>query len=368
MSPAAARTIPLFRVGSDEDSIRLVSDVLRSGWIGEGEKVKEFERLAGDFIGTGHMAAVNSCTSALVLALRLAGAGPGTEVVSTPMTCTATNHAILQLGASIVWADIDPHTGNADPASVESRITERTRAIMVVHWGGIPCDLDALCRIARDRGIPVIEDAAHAFGSEYNGVKIGLHSDFVCFSFQAIKTITTGDGGALVCRTPEHDERARLLRWFGIPRGCGVGDYDIEEFGYKFHMNDIAAAIGIGSMGRLENYLARRRANGLLYGELLRGVPGLEVCRERPGDRSAFWLITLLVERRQDFIAKLASRGIAASPVHLRNDIYTAFRGFPGGELPGVDYFDPRHVSIPVGHWVTEDDVRYVAATIREGW
>jgi perosamine synthetase len=368
MKSVTARPVPLFRVGADEEAILAVANVLRSGWIGEGERVKEFESLLSAFIGTGHVAAVNSCTSALVLALRLAGVEAGTEVVTTPMTCTATNHAILQLGARIVWADIDPISGNVDPVSVRSRINERTRAVVIVHWGGVPCDLDAFNAIGRDFGVPIVEDAAHAFGSRYKGRNIGLDSDFVCFSFQAIKTITTGDGGALVCRSEANDARARLLRWFGIERGRPIGDYDIQEFGYKFHMNDIAAAIGVSGMRFAETFVAARRRNGLLYGKLLQGIPGLQMRAEPPHEHSAFWLAGLLVERRKDFIRRLSEHCIAASPVHIRNDIYTVFRPFNGPELPGVDYFDPRHVSVPVGPWVTEEDVHHIAETIREGW
>jgi dTDP-4-amino-4,6-dideoxygalactose transaminase len=352
----------------EEDAVLAAAEVLRSGWIGEGERVKEFESLIGGLIGQQQVLAVNSCTSALVLALRLAGAGPGTEVVSTPMTCTATSHAILQSGARIVWADIDPVTGNINPASVRSKVSERTKAIMAVHWGGVPCDLDALNAIAKDRAIAVIEDAAHAFGSEYWGRLIGCHSDYVCFSFQAIKMITTGDGGALLCRSQADYQRGKLLRWFGIPRGVDVGGYDITEFGYKFHMNDIAAALGVAGIGHFKNYLSLRRLNGLLYERLLRGVPGISVYQEQPHERSAFWMASVLVERRDDFVRKLAAAGIVASPVHLRNDAFTVFSQFNAGPLPGVDSFDARHVSLPVGPWITEEDVHYIADTIRQGW
>jgi len=365
---ADVRTLPMFRVESDEESIAAVADVLRSGWIGEGQRVRDFEALLGEFVGTGNIATVNSCTSALVLALRLAGVGPGCEVVSTPMTCTATNHAILQLGADIVWADIDRVAGTIDPVSVRSRITERTRAVMAVHWGGVPCDLNALNEIAVETGIPVIEDAAHAFGSVYEDRNVGLHSEYVCFSFQAIKLVTSGDGGALVCRSDANDARARLLRWFGIERGKALGEYDIQEFGYKFHLNDVAAALGIGSLRTVASNLAARRRNGLLYERLLRGVPGLTIHEEAPNERSAFWLATVLVERRADFIRKLSEYGVASSPIHFRNDGYTAFSRFNGPHLPGVDSFDSKHVCIPVGPWVTEEDVHFVSSTIRSGW
>ena len=365
---AAVRTLALFRVSVEEDAVQQVAEVLRSGWLGEGERVKRLEELIAAYTGAPHVLALNSCTSALVLALRLAGAGPGTEVVTTPMTCTATNHAVLQSGARIVWADVDPISGNIDPVSVRSRITARTKAIVAVHWGGVPCDLTALNAIGAERGLPVIEDAAHAFGSEYKGRQIGSHSRFVCFSFQAIKTVTCGDGGALLCADGNDHERGKLLRWFGIPRGAPIGDYDITEYGYKFHMNDISAAIGIAGMSHVRRYIEQRRRNGLLYERLLDGTPGLRLHKEEPHERSAFWLAPVLADRRADFINKLADAGIAASPAHLRNDRYTVFSEFNGAPLPGVDQFDAEHVNLPVGPWIDEDDIHYVAKTIRQGW
>jgi perosamine synthetase len=262
--------IPLHKVsisGNIDDLGRSIAGVLESGWIGEGPAVKEFELALAQRIAAPNATALNSCTSAIQLALRLAGVEPGDEVITTAMTCAATNMPILLAGAMPVWADICPSTGNISPQSISEKITEKTRAIMVVHWGGYPCDMDSIAEIAARKGIPIIEDAAHALGSTYRDKNIGTHADYVCFSFQAIKAITTGDGGALVCREPAALERARSLKWFGIDRDkrvvndYNIADWDILEPGYKYQMNDIAATIGLSQLPYLDDVIAQRRHN-----------------------------------------------------------------------------------------------------------
>ena len=234
-----------------ESVIGPVTETLLSGWIGEGPKVKQFEAQLAAYLGVepNRVLTVNSGTSALELALRLANVGPGDEVISTAMTCAATNEPICWRGRTFVGLIFDPLTGNISAKSVAEAINEKTKAIMIVHWGGYPCDLAEINDIADAPGIPVIENSAHALGSEYQGKLIGNHSAFACYSFQAIKTITTVDGGLVVCRDPEAAHRGRKLRWFGIDREARktevFWEYDIEEPGYKFHMNDVAATIGI---------------------------------------------------------------------------------------------------------------------------
>jgi dTDP-4-amino-4,6-dideoxygalactose transaminase len=210
--------IPLFRVHMPGSVMEPLQKVLMSGYIGQGPKVEEFEKALVPWVGNPNCLTVNSGTSALHLAMRLAGVERGTEVISTPTTCSATNEPILERGGGIVWADIDPWTGNIDPMDVERKITGKTKAIIAVHWGGYPCELDELLRISRKYGIALIEDAAHAFGATYRGRQIGSHSSFVCFSFQAIKLLTTVDGGLLVCPSMDDYRRGKLLRWFGIDR------------------------------------------------------------------------------------------------------------------------------------------------------
>src|SRR3989338_2433791 len=231
------RSIPLFKVHMPKTVLKPLGKVLMSVYIGEGEKAHEFEKKFQEYIGNPYIAMVNSGTSALALAYRMAGIGPGDEVISTPMTCLATNEPIMLLGAKIVWADIDASTGNIYPASIEKRITPKTKAIVVVHWAGNPVDIAAVSKIAKKHNLKVIEDAAHAFSAKYNGKYIGNHSDYVCFSFQAIKHLTTVDGGAIAVKTPEDYKRAVLLRWYGNSRSNTsdpiqwVGDVEEPEIG-----------------------------------------------------------------------------------------------------------------------------------------
>jgi dTDP-4-amino-4,6-dideoxygalactose transaminase len=355
MDKEMADVIPLFKVAMSPEASACVAEVLESGYIGQGEKVEAFEVALQDLLGTSEPPlTTNSCTSALDLALHLCGVGPGDAVITTPVTCTATNSPIVTRGATPVWADVDPLTGLIDPADVARKITPRTKAIMAVDWGGALCDYAAL----KSFGLPVIQDAAHSLTA-------GLGGDYVAWSFQAIKHLTTGDGGALWC-PPDQLERARLLRWYGLDRRSKADfrcEQNIQEVGYKAHMNDIAAAIGLANIGGVREVIARHRHSAEVYHLRLSGL-GYNIETPRWDVNSAWWLYTLLVEDRQGFIAHMADHGIAASPVHARNDTHAAFH-FPNGPLPGVDHFASRNVAIPVGWWLTADDRRRVIEAVQ---
>lgn len=358
----ASQRIPLFKVFLPESAMPMLQQTLYSGHIGEGPRNAQFERELAAWLGVPSVVTVNSGTSSLHLALRLAGVGPGDEVVSTPVTCAATNMPILALGARPVWADIDPWTGNICADDVARKCTGRTRAVLAVHWGGYPCDLSQLADIAHAHGIPLIEDAAHALGSEYRGARIGQHADFVCFSFQAIKMLTTGDGGALICRSPADEQRARRLRWFGLDRNQHADEacrweQDIWEYGYKFHMNDVAATLGCAQLPYLDGNLARHRANAALYDEALQDLKAIRPLRYQADRRSAHWLYTVRVARRAAFMAHMRDAGIATSRVHVRNDRYHVFSASACGGLDGVGVFDTEQVNIPCGWWLEPEDV-----------
>jgi dTDP-4-amino-4,6-dideoxygalactose transaminase len=340
---------------------------LFSGYIGQGARVEEFERGLAPWVGSQNVLTVNSGTSALQLALRLSNVGFGDEVISTPMTCTATNTPIMAMGAKIVWADIDPLTGNIDPHDVKRKITAKTRAIMAVHWGGYPCEINELKAIGKRYDVRIIEDAAHAFGASYQGQPIGSHSDFVCFSFQAIKHLTTVDGGALVCRDTEAYKRGKLLRWYGIDREAERRDLrceeDVTEWGYKFHMNDIAATIGLQQLGSVAEVLRLHRANAGYYRERFQDVRDLQLLEYRYDRESAYWLFTIRVPDRNQFMEAMKQEGIMVSQVHSRNDLHTMFNEFRC-HLPGVNEFSAEHVSIPVGWWVSVKTREYIADRI----
>ena len=347
--------IPLFKTHTPQTIDEPLLKTLHSGYITQGPKVEEFEGRLRDFFGTDHVVTLNSGTSALTLAMRLAGIGPGDEVITTAMTCSATNLPVLSLGGKLVFADIDPVSGNINAESIEKLITKQTKAILFVDWGGMPADLDQIVSIARAHDLKVIEDAAHAFGAEYKGQKVGTIADFTCFSLQAIKHITTGDGGILTCKDPADYKRARNLRWFGIARDIDSLDSriseDIEEWGYKFHMNDLNATIGITQMDHVATVLQAHRNNAQYYDSKL---DTYFVRQSEGGDRkSAWWLYTLILpdQKSRDAFKKYATdNGVMVSQVHRRNDEYTVFKPFARKGLDGVAYFADRMVCIPV-HW-----------------
>lgn len=349
-------TISLFQVAMNPSVKEAVAAVLMSGYVAQGPKVDLFEDQLMDWVGDRPVT-VNSGTSALTLAYILAGVKQGSKVISTPMTCSATNLPLVNLGAEILWADIDPRTGLIDPESVEKLLRQNDATVIVaVDWGGQPADYEALAGLARDSGAAIIEDAAHAFGASYKGIPVGRTADYVAFSFQAIKHLTTGDGGALVV-PPEEQERARNLRWFGIDRGVKTkefrGEVDIPEAGYKFHMNDIAATIGIENLWRASDILWGYREVAKFYDRELHA----DFTRTAPtyDHVGSWWIYTVLLPsrpEREKFKTWMAESGVQVSQVHWRNDNLSCMSDFRR-ELPGVDEFADRMICLP-SHWATD--------------
>lgn len=355
--------INLFKVFVTTDVDEPLLETLHSGYITQGEKVNDFELAFSNYIGNPFAVAVNSGTSALTLALRVAGVGYGDEVVTTAMTCTATNLPILSLGAIPVFADVDPITGLIDPKDVAKKITNKTKAIMCCDWGGMPCDLDELLEIAHKNGVKLIEDAAHALGAEYGSVPVGDIADFTCFSLQAIKHITTGDGGFLMCKNEDDYHEARTLRWFGIDRDAPATDtridQDILNWGYKFHMNDLNATIGIEQLKYLNEIVLSHIANAQYYADKLDSTFIIPHGVARTGSS---WLFTVLLPSRllrDKFKDYMLKKDIQVSQVHKRNDEYTVFRPFKT-DLPNTTSFANRMICIPV-HWaLTKQEVDYI--------
>jgi len=346
----ATTMVPLFKVNMASAATREVSQVLESGFIGQGPRVDAFEKALEPWLGSEPVT-TNSATSAISLALTLAGVGRGARVITTPLTCSATNIPILHAGAEPIWADIDPRTGLIDPASVEKlvlRYRDTVKAIMAVDWGGTPADYDELARVSD--GVPIIEDAAHSIGAWYRERHVGTLADYTVFSFQAIKHLTTGDGGALTLPEGQR-KRARDLRWFGIDRDDPTvtfrGETDITEPGWKFHMNDIAASIGLANLPRLGDVLRRHRATALLYTSEL--DERFERVMPRYDHESSWWMYTVLLpsqQDRDDFRTWMGGNGIQVSQVHWRNDKLSIFKPFMR-ELPGVDEFANRMICLP---------------------
>lgn len=344
-----------------------VESVLYSGQISEGQPVADFERSFGTFVGQPNVLSFYSGTAALHTAAFLAGVRPGDEVISTPMTAEPTNLAILHAGGRVVWADVDPRNGNIDPASVDACIGPRTRAIMAVHYGGIPVALKSLREVADRTGIPVIEDAAHALGARYASQPIGSHSEYVMYSLQAIKHLTTVDGGMLVCRNPDDLPRGRRFRWFGMDRTASRTDLDVAEIGWKYHMNNVNATIGMVQLEYIRPVIERHISNGRWLDKSLLGIPGLDLPAWDAVAEPSYWFYTVLAERRDDLSRKLSDYGIGSSLAHKRNDFHSIFSQ-SRKELPGLDSFYSRMLHIPCGWWVTNEDREYIAETIKRGW
>lgn len=369
--------IPLFKVFVSPNVDKPLLEVIHSGWLGEGPKVLEFENNLKKYSGNEQLVTVNSGTSALHLSYHLAlnqDAPKGyynsneDEIISTAITCTATNTPILNNGAKIVWADVDPLTGNIDPADIERKITKNTKAISMVHWGGNPCKIDEINKIAQKYNLKTIEDAAHAIGMEYKGEKCGNHSDYAIHSFQAIKHITAVDGGVVFIKSAEDFERAKLLRWFGIDRTIREDvdlrcEIDVPEAGYKFHMNDVCAVIGNENFKHLPEILSGHQENAYFYNSAFKNSSAVTVSPQNPDGKAAYWLYTIHINNRDELMKKLNDAGIMCSKVHARNDTHSMFDEFKT-DLPNAEKFNATHLCIPVGWWVTNDQREYIAEQV----
>ena len=361
-----------FDVFVSEESKRLVSECLDTGWISEGQRVKQFEELLLKR-GFNNPVTVNSGTAALHLALAVAGVGKGDEVIIPSQTFVATGLAVLMTGARPVFADVDLKTGNILPNSVLRLITQQTKAIIPVHWGGYPCEMDELGTIADGNNLFILEDAAHALGALYKGRPIGSLSRFTAFSFQAIKHCTTGDGGAVCCQRVDDARKARTLRWFGIDREksepsiLGERSFDIDFLGYKYHMNDIAASIGIGNIQSFTERLKKHREIGKFYRAELNGIPGVTLFECRNEEEHTFWFFSFLIESRNDFIRMMTEKEIPVSVVHQGIHKYSIFDDCKK-DLDNQKIFDGKHIAIPIHSKLTIDDVDMIIEAIKTGW
>lgn len=365
--------IPIFQPSVPESVVQRVAATLRAGWLSEGKHVREFEDAFARKFSLPDALALNNGTAALHLAVLGAGVGTGDEVIIPAQTFVATATAILMAGGTPVFADIQHGGPNIDPADVERRITPRTKAIIVVHYGGYPCDMDEINAVAQKHGLKVIEDAAHALGASYRGRPVGALGDFAIFSFQAIKQLTTGDGGMLVCREAEAHQTAYRRRWFGIDRAnrkpspLGQPEWDITELGYKYHMNDVAAAMGLAQLEVFDAAQARRQMLNQLYRRELAKVPGLTLLVEQADRVSGCWLFTIRVERRLEFIKALKSHGVDCAVWHQRIDHNSIFGG-ERPDLPNQARFNEEQASIPCRDTLTDAEAKAVLKAVQVGW
>lgn len=365
--------LSIFNTHVSAKAIESVGNTLKSTYLSEGKLVKEFEYQLHSKLGLKNPVALNSGTSALHLALVLAGVGEGDEVIIPAQTFVATGLVVLQQKAKVVFADIEYKTGNISVESIRQKITEKTKAIIVVHWGGYPCDMDEINVIAAQNNIAVIEDAAHALGAKYKELSIGEVSDFTCFSFQAIKHVTTGDGGAICCNDSLHYMKALKLRWFGIDRAnskqtiLGEREYDIDEMGFKYHLNDYGAALGLANLENFTERLQRLQIIASLYDSKLAKTSGVNLFEYKTDRSSAYWLYGFHVEKREDFIRMMADKGIQVSVVHLGVDHNSVFGG-KDYSLENQRLFDASQIHIPIHSEITLEQAEFVIDAIKSGW
>jgi len=361
--------IPLVKpyIAPKNEMIPAIEEVLYSGYIAEGESVYKFEHEFGEYIENPNIICLNSGTAALHIALSLLDIGVGDEVISTALTAEPTNTTIALTGASVVWADVDPKTGLLNPDSVIEKITEKTKAIMLVHYAGMVCDMDEFIKISNNTGIPIIEDAAHALGSKYRKTPVGGTSRFTCFSFQAIKHMTTIDGGALSFSKYEDIDLAKKLRWFGLDKSKPRLLNNITRVGFKYGMNNVNATIGSVQLKNLPNIIDICKSNGRYFDDMLNNVSGITLLPYSPNTEPSYWLYTMKVEKREEFIKMMEACGVSASPLHHRNDMHDVFIT-SRCELPGLEQFYQKFIHIPCGWWVDEEIRKMIVDSIKKGW
>jgi dTDP-4-amino-4,6-dideoxygalactose transaminase len=351
-------------------SIKILEKRLSTRWIGQGPMVDKFEKKFSEiFLNRKKCVSTGSGTDALHLAYILAGIKKNDEVITPVFTCTATNIPLLYIGAKIKFADVDPKTMNISIESIKKLISKKTKAIVCVHYGGIPCDMSEIRKLAKKYNIKVIEDAAQAMGGSYKNKKIGDISDFTTFSFQAIKHITTGDGGMLCIKNPKLIDAAKRIRWFGIDRKkkqLGIWKNDIKEIGYKYQLTDLGASIGYQSLLDFKKILAHRVKVYNVYLKNLSKNPNIKCIHDFDKNKKcAAWLFTILTNKKDYLQKKLREKNIETNQVHFRNDKYSIFKKFAKNQkFRNMDEIENKYLVLPIHTKVTIKDAEYICKLI----
>lgn len=381
-APVRASFLPFHQPSIDAADEASVLETLRSGWITTGPKTKSLEAALASYTGAAHCVAVNSCTAALELALEAVGVGAGDEVITSPITFASTANVIVHRGAIPVFVDVEPDTLNIDAARIEAAVTPRTKAIIPVDFAGHPCDLDAIMAIGRARKLAVIEDAAHAIGAEYRQRRVGGIADLTAFSFYATKNITSAEGGALTTNNPAWAERTAIMALHGISRDAwkrysaeGYQHWDIIAPGYKYNMPDLAGALVLSQLAKIDAFWERRVALKARLDAQLREVPEIALPAERPGIRHAYHLYPIIVRTEalaadRDTIMNAIQKenvgiGIHFRAVHL-HPFYVQTFGFRRGMFPNAEYYSDRTISLPLYPRMSDADADDVAAAVRK--
>lgn len=361
----------------EEEDIQEVAETLRSGYLTTGPKVKEFEDAVASYTGAKYAVAVANGTAALHIACMAADIGEGDEVITTPITFAASANCALYCGATPVFADIDPVTYNISPVSIREKITEKTKAIIPVHYTGQPCDMEEIRAIAKEHNLIVIEDAAHALGADYKGQKIGSISEMTCFSFHPVKHITTGEGGMVTTNDKALYDKLMLYRTHGITRDPellekaeGPWYYEQQTLGYNYRISDIQCALGVSQMKRLDKFVERRREIAKRYTEAFSDVPGIVAPAQAEGCNSSWHLYVIQVqkERRREIFEKLQQDGIGVNvhyiPVYKHP--YYQKHGYSNVYCENAENLYAGLISIPMYPKMTDEEQEYVIRKIVE--
>jgi dTDP-4-amino-4,6-dideoxygalactose transaminase len=365
-----------------EEEIDEVVATLRSGWIGTGPRVARFEQLFREYIGCREAVAVSSCTSALHLAMLVSGVGPGDEVITTPMTFCATANSVVHTGARPVFVDVEPDTGNIDPQLIAKAITPRTRVILPVHYTGRPCRMDAIEALARQHGLLLIEDAAHAVEAVYQGRKVGTIADLTCFSFYATKNVTTAEGGMITTRDPELAAKIKMYALHGLSQDAwrrfsdeGYKHYEARVAGFKYNMTDLQAALGLHQLARIEPNAQRRAQIWARYDEAFEHLPVTRPAPVESGTVHGRHLYTILLKTKaigktRDQVLNELTRwnigvGVHYTALHL-HPYYRETFGHQPGDFPNAESIGARTLSLPFSAKLSDEDVTDVIAAVRE--
>jgi dTDP-4-amino-4,6-dideoxygalactose transaminase len=366
----------------EEPEIESVVASLRSGWLGTGPKVAQFESDFRKYITAQYSIALNSCTAALHLSLIAAGIKSGDEVITTPLTFCATINAIIHAGATPVLADINFSTMNIDPDAVESKITARTKAILPVHFAGRPCEMDAICNIAKKNNLIIIEDCAHAIETEYHGQKAGTFGDFGCFSFYVTKNLVTGEGGMVISKKSENSDKIKALALHGLSSDAwkrfsdeGYNHYYVLEPGFKYNMMDIQAALGIHQLARLELNYVRRQEIWTAYDAGLSGLPIVLPLEPESKTRHALHLYTILVDEkicginRDEFLSRMTSMNIGVGVHYMsipEHPFYQEHYGWQPEEYQNAMHIGRKTISLPMSAKLSDSDVEDVIKAVKQ--
>ncbi len=382
--PIAARFIPLAKPSLGTEEEEAVVEALRSGWLTSGPKIGAFERDFAEAVEAPHAVAIASCTAALHLCLVDAGVGPGDEVITSPITWASTGNSILNMGAKVVFCDIDPATLNLDPAKLEAAITERTKAIMPVDLAGLPCDLDAIRTIAKKHGLPVVEDAAHSLGAAYRGTPVGALCDYTCFSFYAVKNITTMEGGMITLADPDRAKHLRFLStngmsataWDRYGRSAVAAPQEVVAPGFKCSLNNVGAAMGVEQLKKFPQFKAARKRLAEMYNAVLSEIDEIDIPPSAAAESEHAWHLYIIrfdlkkLNKSRDELAYLLRRENVGSGIHFYglhlHRYYRDVLGMQPGDYPAATDASERILSLPLHPEMSDKNVHEVVSALKK--